>query len=515
MPDPKPLRVAVVGGGTAGWLSALILKEGAARSKVPLELTVIESSKVPTIGVGEGTTSVFRGLLMQLGFDEFEFLRETGATIKYGIRHRDWRRLGHVYDGPIDDPHQMAQTPRGVKSSWLNQYCVASGRSVTEPHLFTYLMDRSRAPYVTEGRKSPLPVSPHHHAYHFDQALVGAYLRRKADGIRHMDALVCGAAQDETGNITSLEFDDANDLPVDFVVDCTGFRRALIGKVMGARWKSYSDKLPVNRAMPFWLDHGEGAIPAYTLAHAQGAGWMWQIPTQSRMGCGYVYSDAHLTPDQAQEEVEATLGHKIEPRNDIPIDCGRLDRAWIGNCLATGLAQSFFEPLEATSIHGTIVQMMMFTQFHLKALGGNTDAACEKYNADVARQVDDFCTFINLHYVSERNDTPFWCDVSATFISDEVGEMLARWARQSPSSSDFAVFPGNLPHMGEQLYYPVLDGLGLLSRRAAKSELAANPLLRAHARKSAVFLTKEGRRAASKAPDHGDFLQSLRQEYAS
>ena len=126
-----PKRIAIVGGGTAGWLSALILQEAARRNDMPLDLTVVESSKIPTVGVGEGTTAVFRGLLLQLGFDEFEFLRETGATIKYGIRHQDWRRVGVTYDGPIDDPHLVSQTPADVTSSWLNQYCIASGRSVS------------------------------------------------------------------------------------------------------------------------------------------------------------------------------------------------------------------------------------------------------------------------------------------------------------------------------------------------------------------------------------------------
>lgn len=507
-----PKRIAIVGGGTAGWLSALILQEAARRGKLALDLTVVESSKIPTIGVGEGTTAVFRGLLLQLGFDEFEFLRETGATIKYGIHHRDWCRVGHSYDGPIDDPLLVSQTPPGVSSSWLNQYCIASGRSVTEPHLFTYLMDKSRAPFVIEGRDTPLAVGPFHHAYHFDQALVGQYLRRKAVGIRTVDAVVEGARQDpETGDITALRIDAGDDLPVDFVIDCTGFRRALIGKTLGAEWISYADKLPVNRAMPFWIDHKDGdEIPAFTLAAAQSAGWMWQIPTQDRMGCGYVYSDAFLTPEQAQAEIEQTLGHRIEPRSDIAINSGRLDRAWIGNCLATGLAQSFFEPLEATSIHGTIIQMMLFSQFHLPALGRDMDKQLDAYNGHVARQVDDFCTFINLHYVSERRDTPFWQHVHENCIGDAVRGWLLQWAVQLPRHDDFAEFPGGLPHIEEQLFYPVLDGLGLLNRNLAKAEIAENPALRAHARKTVEALGKEFRRAASKAPGHRAFLDAIR-----
>ncbi len=500
-------KFVVVGGGTAGWLAALILREGARRSGLVLEISVVEASSIPTIGVGEGTTSVFRGLLQDLGFDELEFLRETEATIKYGIRHRDWRRIGHVYDGPIDDPQAIVGGPPG---NWLNRYCISAGRSVTEPHLFTELMRRSRAPFILRDGKPPLAVGPFHHAFHFDQALVGAYMRRKAGGIHHIDAVINGVRRDgETGHITTLLTDQGKEIAADFVVDCTGFRRALIAREMGATWVSYADRLPVNRAMPFWLDHAPNAeLPTYTLAHAQSAGWMWQIPTQSRMGCGYVYSDAHLSPDDAQAEIEKALGHPIEPRNDIPIDSGRLDRAWIGNCLALGLAQSFFEPLEATSIHGTIVQMMLFTQRHLAEVVSGT-AKANAYNRDVARQADDFCEFINLHYVSERRDSAFWVDVANGFISGGNRERLDAWQRRTPSRADFAPFPGGLPHMGEQLCVPVLDGLGLLSRNSAKAEMDRSPQLRAKARKTVEALKSEFKLVAARAPAHRAFLSEV------
>lgn len=506
-------QYCIIGGGTAGWLSALILQEAARRSALDIDITVIESSTIPTIGVGEGTTAVFRGLLLQLGFDEFEFLRETGATIKYGIKHQDWRRLGHSYFGPIDDPLKMVGTPPGVTSSWLNQYCVGAGRAVSEPHLFSQLMRRNRAPFAIRANKTRLPVGPFHHAYHFDQAKVGAYFKQKAKGIGLIDALVVGAETDpDSGDIVSLKLDGAQDIAVDFIIDCTGFKRALIGDVMGARWVSFDDKLPVNRAIPFWLEHPEtGEIPTYTLARAMKAGWMWQIPTQDRLGCGYVYSDKFLSPKQAQAEVEAVLGHSIIPRADIPIDAGRLDRAWIGNCLSTGLAQSFFEPLEATSIHGTIVQMMMFTQFHMRAKGADRATHQATYNNNVARQADDFCTFINMHYVSERDDTDFWRYVRTNCISKEVRQLLKVWSDHLPRNDDFAPFPGGLAHVEDQLYYPVLDGLGLLDRALAKQEIGQNPKLRIHARKTTEKLVKEYKRVAAMACGHRSFLESLRE----
>jgi len=508
---PLARNIAIVGGGTAGWLAAMILRDSAKRAGQAVTITMVECSRIPTIGVGEGSTAVFRQLLRHFGHDEFEFLRETGATIKYGIRHRDWRRPGHTYDGPIDDPHLVCETPPGVASSWLNQYCVAAGRSVQEPHLFNYLLERQKAPFARKTDGGLIALGPFQHAFHFDQARVGKWLAGKAEGVARVDALVNDVRRDpESGEVTALLLEEGGEIACDFVIDCTGFRRQIIGKALGAGWVSYADKLPVNRAMPFWLEFGEDEeITPFTLAWAREAGWMWSIPTQDRYGCGYVYSDRFISPDQARAEIEAALGRKIEPRNDIRIESGRLDRAWIGNCIAVGLSSSFLEPLEATSIHGTIVQLLLFAQFHL---GGDREGMArhrDAYNQTVARQVDDFMRFINLHYVSERNDTAFWRAVRDEFILDETRERIAAWRARTPRHADFKPFPGKLPHIEEQLYYPVLDGLGLLGRDTAKAEMAAAPKLRAHARKTTESLVSEYKRAAIRALGHREFLNLI------
>ena len=156
---------------------------------------------------------------------------------------------------------------------------------------------------------------------------------------------------------------------------------------------------------------------------------------------------------------------------------GRLDRAWIGNCRVSGLAQSFFEPLEATYIHGTVVQMLLFTRFHLQQVvtGGAWDSDAD--NRIVARQVDDFSRFINLHYVSRCEDTPFWQHVAGDCIGQDVKDLLHRWSQRLPRRDDFVPFPGGFAHVDEQLYFPVLDGLGLLDRDVARQELTPDGLL--------------------------------------
>lgn len=489
-----PKRIVVVGGGTAGWLAAMTLSQAAGAKAPGTTVTVIESTKIGVIGVGEGSTAVFRQMLRRFGLDEEEFLRETGATIKLGIRHRDWRRLGHHYDGPIDNPGLVAP---GVP---LDAYAVAAGRPVQEAHLFQHLIDRSRGPYAeVDGRR--VPAGPFHHAFHFDQALVGAWLRRKARGITLIDDVVTGV---ETGGegIVALALESGQRVEGDLFVDASGFRRKLVS-ALPFEWQSFSAMLPNNRAMPFWLDLKPGEeIRPVTGAWAQGSGWMWNIPTQGRYGCGYVYCDAYLSPDQAQAEIEAALGHPIEPRSDIRIDPGRQRDAWVGNCVAVGLAQSFLEPLEATSIHGTIVQLIALTEWL-----GLPDAR-DRHNALAARQVDDYRDFVRLHYVSERRDTPYWRDVTASH-PPEVTDRLEKWSRVFPSAADFEPFPLGLAHVQEQLYVPVLDGLGLLSRDLAKAEMARDPGLRAKARDTHAGLVAEYSRAAERCLPHRAWLESL------
>lgn len=502
-------RLAIVGGGTAGWLAAHILGAEARRLDRPLAITLVESSKVPTIGVGEGTTSVFRGALLGLGIDEAEFLAGAQATVKYGIRHRDWRRLGHEYDGPIDDAYALADRVPGA-GSWIDAYCVAAGRPVAEPHLFAALMRAGRAP-VAEAQGRRVAVSRFHHAYHFDQAKAGAFLRSRAEGVETVDALVEGAERDPaTGDVAALRLDTGEALEADFFVDCTGFRRTLIQGAMGADWIGYGDALPVNRAMPFWLDLEPGAeIPPYTLAWAQKSGWMWRIPTQGRIGCGYVYSDRHAGPDEAKAEIEAALGHAIEPRADIRIEAGRLDEVWRGNVLAAGLSANFLEPLEATSIHGTVVALLLFARRHLGGLGTPDPKGRAAFNAAIAGQVDDFRDFINLHYVSERDDSPFWRDVAARHILPQTRERLRVWQGRMPEASDFSNDLDGLPHVEELLHYPVLDGLGLLSRDAAKAQMARDPKLRRFARETVEHLARQARAAAAQALPHRAWLEGL------
>ncbi|WP_421723128.1 tryptophan halogenase family protein [Bauldia sp.] len=504
-----PIRhLVIVGGGTAGWLAALMLARTAKDNRADVKITVVESSKIPTIGVGEGTTAVFKTVLDHLGINEADFLRETRGTIKYGIRHKDWRRVGVTYDGPIDDPHALVEG--AGTSEFLNIFSVAAGRPVSRLHLFDRLIKADLSPYGRDDNGRLAPVGPFQYAYHIDAAAVGRYLRAQAKGIEIVDATVAGVEKNaETGFIEALVFDEGTRLSGDFFIDCTGFRRQLIGKEMDGGWVSYADELPVNRAMPFWLDHEPDAeIQTTTMAWAQKAGWMWQIPTQDRLGCGYVYSDRFLEPDEAKAEIEAALGRTIEPRADIKMSVGRVARPWVKNCLALGLSAGFLEPLEATSIHGTVVQLLVLAEDYFKPdFAPSTDAA-EDYSQRVGRQIDDFRTFINVHYVTERDDTPFWRHVREACIHPEARERLDSWRTRMPTGDDFETYLSGFPHIEAQLYYPVLDGLGLLDQAIARRSTGSSTRQR-QARDIADGMERQFATAARRAIGHREFLERL------
>ena len=475
MPHPS---IVIVGGGTAGWIAALHFEKTFYNLAKHVEITVIESSKIPTIGVGEGTTSMFWSLLNFLEIDELEFIRETKATFKYGIRHKNWKTKGVSYCGPIDLPHQIPELKKLSENQyWLYLECLSAKQPISAIHLFTYLMEKKRAPFTKIGDSCKL-LSNYIHAYHFDQAKVGTFFRKKRNSkhTNYLDGIVIGAeVKSDTGLIDHVILDDGTCIYGDLFIDCTGFKRILISKTLGSKWVDKTESLPVNRAMPFWLDFEENEeIMPYTLAEAMNFGWMWTIPTQERKGCGYVYSDKFIDPDGARAEVEKYLGKQIEPRNDIKISSGFQEHACIGNCLSLGLSQSFFEPLEATSIHSTIMQLYMFTKYSLhKILNG--DFGKSPYNDFVYGQCEDIVDFINLHYAGGRKDTAFWEYVTNECSTNYVDYLLQKTSKRIPKPMDFKNELCPIPSLDGALYLPVLDGLGKLNLSSARRELSLRP----------------------------------------
>lgn len=462
------MKIVICGGGTAGWLAALMIK----KTQPDHEIVVVESSRIPIVGAGEGSTGyltdIVQGNNWDFGCNEEDFIRETGATVKLGIKHKDWKTVGHTYYGPIDGTDSSGMAP-DVMFMWAK----LSGNKTHLASRNGFLIEHNKSSFFhKEHINSDLGPNTRSHAYHFDAHRVGQYFKKivmQCEKISHLDEDIQQVIVDEHG-IKQLNFKSGNNVTGDLFIDCTGFARVLTN-ALNIGWNSYSKNLPVNTAMPFLVKYKDGEkIEPVTTAWAHTAGWMWQIPTADRWGCGYVFDDNFISHDKAQQEIETALGHEIEPIRFLKFDTGRLDKLWYKNCLALGLCAAFAEPLEATSIHSTIMQLKVFIWDYLRDTIEDTNNSGSQYiyNQRMTMMYDEFKEFLVLHYQSQRRDSEFWRYVtSGATITPGVEAIIEMSKHRIISNTDFKAFYG---YAGAGLWNWVLDGLGLINNDMVERE---------------------------------------------
>jgi tryptophan halogenase len=463
------MKIVIVGGGTAGWMSSLYMLRWATQQTQKVEVVVVDSSKIPIIGAGEGSTGIFSNfistILSEFGETHLNFIYKTGATLKLGIRFKDWNNVGTEYLSPIEP---------SVSSRSNIDMMMLNASLIDKPHYSShvgYLLEKGLSTYyhnkqTTNGSNS----------YHFDAHKVGQYFKEIAlkHNATHIDSEIKSLKRNPiNGNLESVVLDDGKILEGDLWIDCSGFGRVLI-KPMGGGWESYSQYLPVNGAIPYLYQHDEDVRPE-TIAWAQKNGWMWQIPTQERYGCGYVYSDMFTTYDKAVEELEQTTGRKIEPLRNLKFEVGRLKKFWINNVVSVGLSSGFLEPLQATSIHTTIVQLSYITEHFLKLDTKylNDGIAQQLFNQKMERMFDDFAELIQIHYITKRDDSEFWKYVKNALPKfDKTKEILKICEYRSPSSLDWDQYFGSA---GWGVLGWTIMGLGLVSKDLIKRDLETAP----------------------------------------
>lgn len=464
------MKICIVGGGTAGWLAALFV----AKIKPWIEVTVIESSAIGIIGAGEGSTGalvdVVTNRIWNFGCNEMDFLRETGATLKYGIMHKAWTpNLDHSYFGPLGG----TQT-----SSAFIDYAFAYGL-VNFPdklHLATelgLLLENNLSNYNVQ-KFSLERTDSMGHALHFDAHKVGQYFKKitlTSNNVLCLDDEVSEVVLNEQGLISSIKLKSNKTVEADFFIDASGFKRVLMTRLEN-KWVSYKKNLPVNAALPFIEKQNDDYIPEpYTTAWAQKNGWMWVIPQQLKRGCGYVFCDEFTTPDQAQQEIETQLGRAIEPIRLLKFDTGRLENTWSRNCLAIGLCAAFAEPLEATSIHTTVSQLTSFVFEFLKNTTEDTlnPGSISAYNKRTNKLYDDLKDFLVMHYMGGRTDSEFWKYISAGNTKTEWVDLMLETAKtRMPSKGDV---PDYLGAAGWGLWSYVMAGIGKIDSTLAEKEL--------------------------------------------
>ncbi|NUP48188.1 MAG: tryptophan 7-halogenase [Catenulispora sp.] len=507
--------VLIVGGGTAGWMSASYLK---AAFGDRIDVTLVESDRVDTIGVGEATFSTVRHFFDYLGLDERDWMPQTSASYKLGIRFENWRADGRHFYHPFErmriaDGFTTAEwwlrlgdrNETFDRSCFLTPYLCEAGRSPRRfgGDLFAGGLDGSLGRSTLAEQRDQFP-----YAYHFDAALLARYLRDYGirRDVRHVVDDVVDVRLDERGWISAVSTAACGDLTADLYLDCTGFRGLLINGALREPFVSFQDVLPNNRAVALRVprDTATEGIKPYTTATAMDAGWIWTIPLYNRIGTGYVYSDEFCDPEEAEQTLRRFVGPAAEglEANHIRMRIGRNERSWVNNCVAVGLSSAFVEPLESTGI--------FFIQHAIEQLVRYfpderwEPALRDTYNERVEHVLEGVKEFLVLHYrAASREDTPYWKATKTRAIPEGLARRLK--TAETQLLDEATIYP---QYHGFETYSwnTMLLGLGAGPERARPALAHIEPT---YARLVLAKLHTDATNLVASLPSCRDYLVSL------
>ncbi|MGV1683629.1 tryptophan halogenase family protein [Sphingopyxis sp. NJF-3] len=470
-------RVIIVGGGTAGWLSACSL----AAARPDLSVTLIEAPDIPTIGVGEGTWPTMRATLASIGIGEAEFLASCDASFKQGSRFDGW------VDGAPNDRyfHPFTSPPgmpvRELLAAWREGASELPFAAAMTPQV--HVCERDLAP---RQRAMPDYQGAANYAYHLDAGKFAALLARHAVqrlGVNHLADHVVDVRADGQGGIAAVVTRENGGIAADLFLDCTGHAALLIGRHLDVEWIDRGDVLINDRALAAQVPVPSGSpIASQTVATAHAAGWIWDIGLPARRGIGCVYASRFMDDEAAEAVLRSYIVTALPDAPDVPIrklsfPTGHRARFWQGNCVAIGLSAGFIEPLESSAI--------VLIELSLRALTENFPASraampihAGRFNALFRYRWDRVVEFLKLHYVLSRRDEPYWrAQRDPAHVPQGLADMLALWRDQPPSAWDFPQAEEIFSAESHQyiLYgmgYPVPDGQAATDR--ARAALAAN-----------------------------------------
>jgi tryptophan halogenase len=417
--------VVIVGGGTAGWMAAAALAQHLRHA--PVAITVVESSEIGTIGVGEATIPTIRRFYAQLGMTDTDVMGATEASCKLGIRFVGWGGTGSDFIHPFG---LYGQDLNGVG---FYNYWMKQRQSGDATPLAAYSLGASLAKAGKFTEPSPNPpssLSVFDWALHLDASLFAKHLRAyaEASGVKRIDARIGSVdLRASDGFIEALVLDDGRKVGGDLFVDCSGFRGLLIGEAMGSAYEDWGKWLDCDAAFAVQSENAPGMEPVpYTRVTAHSAGWQWGIPLRHRAGNGLVFSSRHMTDQEALDALMPNLMGKpiTEPRR-IGFRPGRRDRAWVKNCVALGLSAGFLEPLESTSI--ALIENGIE---RLKSLFPDktfAPAVIDEFNDQSAREMERTRDFIILHYWLNGRGEPFWRERREAEIPDTLRKKVDLW----------------------------------------------------------------------------------------
>ncbi len=464
--DNRIRKVVVVGGGSAGWMAAAALVTYLDKS---VSVRLVESEEIGIVGVGESTVPFMKTFNTQmLGIDEADFIRETEGTFKLGIQFNDWARIGDSY------VHGFGTIGRSLGPLPFHQYWLKLFLAGRAPEIGAYSLPTVAAPLDKFAISSPDASSGSSladiaYGYQFDAGLYARYLRGLAEhrGVQRTEGKVVDVVQrGEDGFIEAIVMENGERIEGELFIDCSGFRGLLIEQTLKTGYEAWTRWLPCDRAMVA-PSASAGPLTPYTRVSARPAGWQWRIPTQSRVGNGYVYSSGHISDDEAAATLLAHLdGAALADPRPLRFTPGRRKQFWNRNVVAVGLAGGFMEPLESTAIY--LAQSGV-----QRLLGLFPDRGCDpllrdRFNRESAFEHERVRDFLVLHYnATERDDTPFWNHCRTMAIPDPLRETIDLFrldGRYFRNAEDFFALPSWVQVMlGQRIvphgYHPIVDTL--------------------------------------------------------
>lgn len=414
--------VVIVGGGTAGWITATLL--GKVLGKV-LSITLVESDDIATIGVGEASIPPMQPFNSAMGISERDFMAQTKATIKLGIQFEGWGKSTDSY------MHAFGGVGKNFPFCDFYHFWLSGKKQGLAGDFWDYSLNYQAAKAGKFNHLNHIPgtqLPGLSYAYHFDAGLYARFLRNHAEafGVKRIEGKIEAVNQcSQTGQVTSLQLADGTSISGDFFIDCSGLHALLIDKTLHAGFDDWSHWLLCDRAIAMPCEHGSESILPYTRSIAHDAGWQWQIPLQHRIGNGLVYSSRYLSDEDAIQTLKQNLPGKAlaEPRV-IKFRTGRVHNPWTKNVVAIGLSSGFLEPLESTSIH--LIQTAVVRLIKFFPHNGISEAQIEQFNAQSKTEFERIRDFIILHYkLNERSDSAFWRHCAQMAIPETLAKKLA------------------------------------------------------------------------------------------
>ena len=506
----KPItKITIVGGGTAGWLSALylitFLNYKADPNKSKCDITLIESSDIPTVGVGEATIQNIRETFKSLDLDETEWMTRCNATFKIAIKFVNWLGKNDVFWHPFNGLPEV----NGLN---LSHYVVDKKLKNPDFDLQSY---HKEVPICLAQKSPKLGTEDDYkgkldYGYHLDAGLLASYLKEKAifRGVNHIVDQVQDVRLTEQGFIKSLKTENHGDIEGELFIDCSGFRGLLINQTLAEPFVSYTDSLFCDRAIAIALptnDEKDGINP-YTTATTLSAGWSWHTPLYGRSGNGYVYSSQFLEPEQAEAEFRNFLGEKASnvPARHLKMRIGKNRNTWVKNCVSIGLSSGFIEPLESTGIY--LIEMGIQTLINCFPDLTFNPIFRNQYNRIITKFYEEIRDFIVLHYcLSQREDTSFWkANKNHSAIPESLQEKLEYFQVMSPNLDGFET---NLL-FEDYSYFCILSGKEYLPKNSLP---ILNYLDVKEADKTLKNIIMDAQKMQSILPKHYDYLKELHQ----